>query len=335
LRRFILTLVVLAAAVAVPVASASEIIDRNATNLRLTVNKRGEALLTYVAQGKPHRVLVWGAVNAAPSTPGGKQVAFKIDYTGGWKKYYLDVTALRKLQSKYHQLKQSGGSYLTSPVVKTLSAKAAYAKNYWKSSFGGSCPKYDGPTLAWFVTACKAPDGSYWAVQAWQRMLPNYGLFPSPQQAVWEVHLSHWTGDLPKLEITMDWSWRRWEHLYGTFKYLGVPVFGYASTPKGDPLDDFGRNLYVDTLDSAYGSGWKRENSFLTHKGTGVFCYSINPHAPRPAGNGPRYRATIKGPGVTPVIMWEGVSPGAYNHEADLVHNRAIASLDDNLCKPN
>jgi hypothetical protein len=279
-------------------------------------------------------VLVWGAVDAIHPTRSRPQVAFRLDYTGGWKKYFLDDPKLRELRTRYQRLKTSGKPYLGSPVVKLLSTRASFAKSYWKT-FGGSCGRYDGPPLPWLVTACKARDGSYWAVQSWQRMLPNFGVVPSAQQAVWELHLSHWTGELPKLTVTMDWSWRRWEHLYGTFTYKGVPVHGFASTPKGDPLDTFGRNLYVDTFDSAYGPGWRRENSFLTHLGTGVFCYSINPHAPHPAGNGQRYRATIKGPGVTPLVMWEGVPPGAYDHEADMEHNRAIAALGDRLCKPN
>ena len=64
----------------------------------------------------------------------------------------------------------------------------------------------------------------------------------------------------------------------------------------GQPLDSFGRNLYLDTLDSAYGTGWKRENSFLTHKGDGVFCYSVNPHPGHPAGHGGRVPRDDHGP---------------------------------------
>ena len=85
------------------------------------------------------------------------------------------------------------------------------------------------------------------------------------------------------------------------------------STPDGQPLDTFGRNLYVDTLDSVYGAGWKRENSFLTHTGTGAFCYSVNPHGAHPSGKGTAYRATIIGPGVTPDVMWQGAAPRAYD----------------------
>ena len=46
----------------------------------------------------------------------------------------------------------------------------------------------------------------------------------------------------------------------------GSPFYGFSWKPNGEPLDDYGRNIYVDTLDSAYGEGWYRENGFLTHR---------------------------------------------------------------------
>ncbi len=332
---FTFALLVAAAAVAVPVASASQLIDRNAKNIKLLVNNKGEALLTYTKDGKPKHVLAWGAINALPPTADANQVEFVVDYQGGWKKHFVDNRSVKQLQSAYTQLRQSSGPYLGAPVVRQLSKKSSFAKNYWKNSFNGSCPKYTGPKLAWFVTACTAPDGSLWAVQSWQRQLPNYGVKPNATQSVWELRLSHWKGPLPVLKIAMDWSWHKWDHLYGTYSYGGQPVYGFASTPSGQPLDRFGRNLYVDTLDSAYGKGWKRENSFLTHKSTGVFCYSVNPHSGHPAGNGVLYRATIEGPGVTPDVMWQGVPRGVYNKAADAVSNQSIAALKDKLCKPN
>jgi hypothetical protein len=166
-------------------------------------------------------------------------------------------------------------------------------------------------------------------------MLPNYGVAASAEQSVWELRLSHWTGELPVLTIDTDWSWHQWDHLFGTFTYKGQAVFGYKATPGGNPLDTFGRNIYVDTYDSAYGTGWKRENSFLTHTNTGAFCYSVNPHGGHPAGKGTEYRATVEGPGVTPDVMWQGASPGAYDKEADLVANDQITQLGDRQCKAN
>ncbi|HVM16861.1 MAG TPA: hypothetical protein VM290_04725 [Gaiellaceae bacterium] len=285
---------VVAAALAGP-AAASELIDRNASNVKLAVNAKGEALLSYRVGGQTRRVLAWGAVDAIAPTRSRAQVKFRLDYSGGW---------------------------------------GTYKKRYWET-FRNVCRAYDGPKLQWLVTACKAPDGSYWGVQAWQRMLPNYGLAPTPKQAVWELRLSHWTGEIAQLEVNLNWAYRQYDHLFGRFTYRGQPVHGFKSTSTGVPLDTFGRNLYVDTLNSAYGRGWKRENSFLMHQGTGAFCYGFFPHGNRPVGKGERYRATIIGPGVTPDVYWEAPAPGPYSRELDLVANEAIAALGSGLCKPN
>jgi hypothetical protein len=295
LRHAVFAVVLVVAALCASTASASQLIDRNAKDVRLAVNAKGEALITFDDAGKAKHVLAWGAINAVAPTRAHAQVAFKLDYAGGW--------------GRYHKL-------------------------YYKT-FGTQCGAYDGPPLAWEVTACKAPDGSYWALQSWQRMLPNYGVTPDASSSVWELRLSHWTGDLPTLTISTDWAWHQWDHLFGTFSYDDSPVFGFRSTPGGNPLDTFGRNIYVDTFDSIYGKGWQRENSFLTHTNTGVFCYSFNPHGPHPSGKGTKYRATVEGPGVTPDVMWEGSSPGAYVKDVDLQANDAIAQLGDRQCKPN
>src|SRR5918999_4904785 len=204
LRTILFTLFVAAAATIAPAtASASELIDRNAQNVKLQVAQNGQALLSYNARGKRWNVLAWGAKNAIAPTPTRKQVAFRLDYSGGYGTYKKDV---------------------------------------WKT-FKNACRPYDGPKLQWLVTACKATDGSYWAVQSWQRMLPNYGLRPTARQSVWGLRLSHWTGELPVLEVSLNWAYRRYHHMYGRFTYLGRPVHGFRSTPAGVPLDTFGRNL--------------------------------------------------------------------------------------------
>jgi hypothetical protein len=295
LRKALFTAAVLAAALLAQSASASQLIDRNAGGVKLAVNRKGEALVTYTASGKLKHVLAWGGVNAIAPTRGRAQVALQLDYAGGWGKY-------RSL--------------------------------YWKT-FSGSCLPYDGPALAWLVTACKAPDGSYWALQAWQRMLPDYGVAPTATQAVWELRISHWTGALPVLTISVDWAYRQYDHLFGTYTYDGQPVYGFRATSGGNPLDSFGRNVYVDTFDSVYGAGWRRDNSFLTHTGLGSFCYGFYPHGSHPTGKGTRYRATVEGPGVIPDVMWQGDAPGTYDRELDLAANDALRALGDPQCKPN
>jgi len=296
--RALLVLAVVAAALCgAAEARASELIDRNATGVKLAVDKQGRALLTYRARGRVWRVLAWDAINARPSHATIKQVKFKLDYSGGWGSHRREV---------------------------------------WRT-FTNGCRPYDGPRLQWFVTGCRAPDGSLWAVQSWQRMLPNYGLPPTPAQAVWELRLSHWSGPLPELTIKLDWAYRRYDHLYGTYSYLGHPVFGFRVTPTGVPLDTYGRNLYLDTFNSAYGRGWKRENSFLTQNPRGNFCYGFFPHGNRPAGHGEKYRATIIGPGVAPDVYWESEAPGPYDAERDRIANAEQLDLagTSKYCRPN
>ena len=200
------------------------------------------------------------------------------------------------------------------------------------SSVGGTAPPsvcrpYSGPPLPWLVAACTAPDGSHWGVQAWQRRLPNYGVAPTGDTGAWELRLSHWRGAPAGLEIVVDWSYRRFHHLFGTLTYRGRGVHGFHSTRYGAPLDDYGRNVYTDTLDSAYGPGWRRENSFLAHGPYGTFCYGFYPHDGRPEGRGRRYRSTVIGPGVTPDVSWEGVAPGAFDPAADQRLNQRQRAL--------
>jgi len=293
------TTALIAAAVALATtttAGASQLIDRNTTRVSLKVNAQGEAMVTYSAAGKVKHVLAWGAVNALPPARGRKQVAFKLDYSGGYGKYHKTA--------------------------------------YW-NAFNGTCSAYDGPPLAWSVTACKAADGSYWALQSWQRGLPDYGLSPNGAQSAWELRLSHWTGGLPTLDITTNWSYRKYDHIFGTYTYDGVGIYGFSSTAAGDPRDAFGRNIYLDTFDSTYGAGWKRDNSFLTHRAKGSFCYGLFPHGSHPAGSGTQYRASAEGPGVAPDVMWQGDAPGSYDASADATANAALKALGDPHCRPN
>jgi hypothetical protein len=132
------------------------------------------------------------------------------------------------------------------------------------------------------------------------------------------------------------WAYGRFHSLFGRFTWRGRPVYGFASSAAGVPLDSFGRNIYVDTYDSAYGPGWHRENAFLTHSGTGGFCYGFYPHGSRPSGMGQRYRATVSGPGVLPDVSWEGSPPATYDRSYDRAADaRQLALLgNDPLCRP-
>jgi len=163
------------AATLVPAAPASELIARNATNVRVQADAQGRALVSFRSEGQSRQLLAWGAVDARPPSQTQPQVAFRLQYGG------------------------------------------AIGANV--------CGPYKGPPLAWRVAACTTPSGEHWALQAWQRMLPNYGAAASGDRAAWELRLSHWSGPLPVLEIWTDWSYRRFHHLYGRLTYRGAGVF--------------------------------------------------------------------------------------------------------------
>ena len=279
MRLTLVLCAVISAVVLAAPASGSELIqDSNAQLLSLRVNGRGEALVTYRRpDGSVRHVLVWGAINARAPSEEVPQVRFRWDYAGGWGKYHNG--------------------------------------RYWQR-FSNRCSSYDGPALPMLVAACKAPNGSYWTVQAWQRRLPLLGFDPwLPAQSSWELHLSHFAGELPKLEVYANWTYNgRWQGLFGRYSYLGQPIFGFGANAKGVPKDKYGRNLYIDTFNSAYGPGWKRESGILTHRATGTFCHSFVPQKPfagypsqdvRPAAAGEKYRVTVGGPGVMPVMQVE------------------------------
>jgi hypothetical protein len=299
--RFALALAVLATVIAAPAAFASDRVGLNASNVQLAVSTDGKrAIVTYRAQGRTRHVLVWGAANALSPNPNVPQTRFRIDWTGGWE---------------------------------------TYGHTIWRT-FGNACRAYDGPVLANVVAACKGSDGSYWALQRWQPNLPHRGYPPyKAGQTDWELDVSHWTGPIAQLELYADWAFNGDAHnLFGRLTYGGVPVHGFHTVKgTGAPQDRYGRSLYIDTLDSRYGPGWKRETSIVFRKPTGVFCYSFWPthdvslpgRPARPAGDGSAYRLNIVGPGVTPNLVGTVRDPGRWdpNDQAKLRFQSEMKAL--------
>ena len=243
---------------------------------------------------------MWGAINARAPSQDVAQVRFRWDYAGGWGKY-------RK-------------------------------GKYWKT-FKDGCKPYDGPALPLLAAACKAPDGSYWSVQAWQRRLPLLGFDPwLPRNS--RTSSSTWPTSRASCRSSSCMRTGRTAAAgrvcSAATRYLGQPVFGFGSTQKGVPKDKYGRNLYIDTYGSAYGPGWRREAGILTHRGTGTFCHSFVPQRPfpgypsqdvRPAATGERYRVTAGGPGVLPIVQ----ADVAGLTRADLQRDSEIDSVFDSV----
>jgi hypothetical protein len=292
-----------------PAHASQPLGDLNVTNLRIAVNKKGEALVTYTREnGKVRHVLLWGAINARTPDPDVPQVRLKADYAGGWGKYR--------------------------------------DPDYWKT-FNDACSPYDGPPLVFGVSACKGPDGSYWAVQSWQRALPLRGFPPfRPQQGAFSFHVSHWSGPLAELTVSQNFTYGGdWTGLFGRLTYGGAPVYGFKTPAYNKKADGYARYVYIDTHDSVYGPGWKRDAAKVLHLRNGAFCYSFVPQTlpvgyPDRSTRGPApgnlQRVTVMGPGVTPDVQWVGPALGKYDAVQDDVYNKLFDEMvgpDDQVCK--
>jgi hypothetical protein len=294
-------------------ATASDRLALNASNVSLAVSADSTmAVVTYRQAGRARHALVWGAVNALPPSQVVPQVRFKIDWTGGWE---------------------------------------THRNGQWWRAVGNHCRRYEGPPLAALVAACTAPDGSFWALQVWRPKLPHRGYPPyAAGQTDWELDVSHWTGSLADLEAHSNWAFEGQAHnLFGRLTYAGLPVHGFHTVKgTGAPQDRYGRSLYIDTFDSAYGSGWKRETSIVFRNPTGVFCYSFWPtndatlpgHPRRPAGHGSKYRIQVQGPGVTPNLSvvvedpgaWDTSSPDKMAYQREMKSRQLQLSAGDKFC---
>jgi hypothetical protein len=215
---------VLAAALALaPVARCSQSLgDPNLRNVSLLVNANGTALVSYEREdGSARQVLVWGAINAVPPSTTVPQIAFHL-------------AASRPVENLAH-----------------LSAR----------KFINTCGPYDGPPLPFLVTACKAQDGSYWAIQAWQRLLPMRGIDPwLPWQSKVEFHLFHWSGPVAQLDVSQNWTYGgRWQGIFGRLTYNGQAVYGFKTPSATKRGDSYARYVYVDAHDSVYGAGWRHD----------------------------------------------------------------------------
>ena len=136
----------------------------------------------------------------------------------------------------------------------------------------------DAVQLPWVVVIRQTPDGSLYALQSWRR-LDNGPI---------ELRFSRWRGQ--PTTLTLRTVCCRWGsvNVAGTASFHGRPIFGFRATRQGNPLDPFGRNVYLDTF---RGGHWQRMMGILTHRPTGSFSLWI-----RANWVGSTYRGTIPGP---------------------------------------
>jgi len=149
----------------------------------------------------------------------------------------------------------------------------------------------------------------------------------------------------PLLTGAMRWSKYYWgsrkksatHHfplLFGSFTCTRLGIFG-PGDHVGNPTNNYGRNVYIDTVDSDYGEGWRRVMGVLTQKPWGTFCYEFGPKGGSGGKTGisrsGEYQLTVIGPGLTPVVTTFFRGPDfAYGNDAyDVMTNKWGVNFSD------
>jgi hypothetical protein len=106
-----------------------------------------------------------------------------------------------------------------------------------------------------------------------------------------ELRFSRWRGASTRLSLRAEWvDHGRMPRVCGTATYHGRPFYGTASSLLGNPLDAYGRNVYLDVRHP--GAGWYRIMGVLTHPDG--FALLIR----EPLWRGASYRGYVPGPNV-------------------------------------
>ena len=151
----------------------------------------------------------------------------------------------------------------------------------WRS-FRTTCGPYTGPALPYATAACTLPGSARTGRCSSGRASSRTS---AARPAPWSCGSrtgrarSRTSRSTPTGPSTTTPAGRHHHHLFGRYTYQGRPIFGKRSTPSGAPLDGLGRNIYVESLDSDMGAGWRRVNGFLARSPRGQFCFEF---APRP-----------------------------------------------------
>ncbi len=355
--RALIVAVVLAALLgSVAPASASTIVGRNASAVKLEVSRSGEARVSYRAKGKQYRVLASGAINALPPVRGGMQRHFAIDYSGGFQSHYVKNPIVKAQLAKLR--------FLQAKMAKATAAKQQPAplRACAPDQDDLPNPREDAEgrdELQRCVPALRRAEHSLARLRLHRarRQLLGAAVLaadaaqPRPDPvAVEPVGLG--AAALPLVGSARgarDQS-RLGQHPEGRAPLRATHVTSTRPCTASAP-----RTWAIRQTASVATSTWtrstprtaqggRRENSFLAHNPGGNFCYGFYAHAPypgypaglRPAGNGTRYRATVIGPGVLPDVGWEGTSIGSFDpaDPTQVALRAAMNTLSDGSAPP-
>ena len=182
-------------------------------------------------------------------------------------------------------------------------------------------PGLRGPAAPWKVAACTAPDGTHWALQAWQRMLPNYGA-PTPDRAAWELAALALVGPAAR---SRDLDGLVVPALPPPLRPAHVPAAA-ACSASARPASACRSNVRPERLRRHVQLHVRRRlearEQLPDARADRGLLLRLPPARPAPVGAEEVPRDGDR-PGVTPDVMWAGPAPGATTPRADAEANVA------------
>ena len=271
-------------------------------NIKLAVNAKGTALVTYSVRGKVTHLLAWGAVNARqrPSSPRIKQVEFKLDYSGGWKHHRLTwktlqehVRRLRRPRSPVARDRLQGAERLVLGAAELAdgAARTSASRRGSASRRPGGCTSPTGPATSRSSTSTRTGSTAAASRRSSGSTRTRARASAASARRAWARRPTATAGCSSSTRTTRP-----------------TGRAGCARTPSsrtGRP----GCSATASTPRNPWVGGYAHPRS--------------TPNRKRGPGTGEQYRITAPRAGVTPDVMWQGPGLHAYDR-----HNPADVSLE-------
>ena len=132
-----------------------------------------------------------------------------------------------------------------------------------------------------------------------------------------ELHLSHWSGDLPEFVVKVDWVYKQLRPPLRLAQVQGQGRLRLQGDEVRLPARHLGPERHGRHLQLTLRPRLEARERLPDAPWSGAFCYGFYPHGNRPVGKGREYRATVMGPGVTPILFWQGAAPGPFDPQLD------------------
>jgi len=280
-------------------ALASQLIDRNATGVRLEANTNGKALLIYHAHGQLRHVLASGAMNALFPSTSEPQVKFALDYSGG-----------NNWQGFPNMCKAYEGPRLPDVVAAcTLPDGTNWAAQQWHQPL---------PDLGY--TPWTAEQRASWLeLSHWQGPIPTLSAYTD-----WI-----WGGRFEEVFGVYTYAGRP-VHGFGTSRY-GVPSDAYGRLIFLDTYDSkYGSDWRRENSFVSHNPTGAFCYGFYTFDPTkGGYQHPAGQTAPRGPGVGSKYRLIAIGPGVEPNVEADvgGLHAFDENNPADVQYEQQQVSI--------